>query len=265
MPLPVRPGPARPGARASAAGGAHGGGGGGDTRSADRDSRRTSGRVETRAVPRGSDVPPWRAVGPRYRGGRAASLRRRRVATLPDRCAWPTGSRTASRPRAGGPCAVREYKHCLGDQIRWLIQQARLYPELSCLATSPCRLPWPSLPLAIPCCHSEPAKGPQHTYKSILVLGGDDLVPRPSPIYSPGHRIRKHAAAAAASSPLQARATAAARNSGRPLISDSHHPGGDGTRFAPSSHPLSSILQPPYAPKMSHGTEPGRWILGWRC
>jgi hypothetical protein len=56
--------------------------------------------------------------------------------------------------------------------------------------------PLASLPLDTPCCHLEPVKGQQHTYKSILVLDGDDLVLRTSPIYSPCHRIRIHAVAA---------------------------------------------------------------------
>jgi hypothetical protein len=42
------------------------------------------------------------------------------------------------------------------------------------------RLGRPSWPLEVPCCCLETAKGPQHTYKSILGLGGDDLLTRPS-------------------------------------------------------------------------------------
>ena len=95
------------------------------------------------------------------------------------------------------------------------------------------RLLRPSWPLEVPCCYLETAKGPQHTYKSILGLGGDDLFSRPS-LFIPSTRYENM--------PLVL-VTQRSCNGGRSPISDFHHLCGDAIR--PELTPL--ILHPPTA------------------
>jgi hypothetical protein len=95
------------------------------------------------------------------------------------------------------------------------------------------RLLRPSWPLEVPCCYLETAKGPQHTYKSILGLGGDDLFSRPS-LFIPSTRYENM--------PLVL-VTQRSCNGGRSPISDFYHLCGDAIR--PELTPL--ILHPPTA------------------
>jgi hypothetical protein len=77
------------------------------------------------------------------------------------------GPLACGRPPADGlvQWPVCEYELYLGDQIRWLIHQARMYPELSGPVKSPCSPHRKSLPLGIPWSHLETTETTAHIHE----------------------------------------------------------------------------------------------------